>query len=147
MRILIDNQVLAEGPHRGNDGEPCGPTEIRLNDRIIPDEKNAIRAAARALFNRGNQATTIEFDVAREHASVQDAEVFFLTHPKTLTRNGTLTLESRSEYGAVASMVFEGCVIVTTAHRYTGVRTYHTYTCEGGVIEGAGRTLPGRSIQ
>lgn len=128
--------VLADGAFRAV-GKSIGPAEFSLGGRRLVQEQQFLRAAAVSVLDRANLKTVIKFRVSREHASVQDAEYFLLSHYVDLPGSGTVTFAAKNSAGAEKRLKLAAAAIAVTDHSYSGCRTFHAYEISGGAMEAA----------
>lgn len=133
MRITFDGTVLCDNANRGA-ATGSGPGDFRLNGSRLTDPADFVRASEGAEYDRGNARTRITFAVYREHASVQDAEYFCLTHYKALSGSGVALFIARSSTGATVQVTLAKAVLKVTDHEYTGATTTHRYEIAGGLV-------------
>ena len=92
-----------------------------------------LRAAQVIVRDRGNQYTTITFDVVRSLGTVQAAEKFALTHQASLPTYGTLQLTCDDGSATVTSVIYLAKALLKSVKvKYEGMLTTASYTFTGG---------------
>lgn len=128
MKITINDFILAE---------MSGPVGVRdfkiVNDRLI-EPAQFLRAEAGKFYDRKNRTTTVTFSVTRLHATLQDAELFLLTHESAMPRAGLVTFTARSDADEELSRYLADALVSVAEATYTGVASRHFYKITGGLL-------------
>lgn len=111
------------------------PGEFSLDGKRKTQVTEPLRAAQVIARDRNNRQTQIDFVLAREHGTIQEAEFFALTHMDSLPGSGLLTLvaddgshtNTKSTY--IANAVLTNCKV-----SYKGQLSFTTYSFVGGAV-------------
>lgn len=115
--------------------EARGPFGLRVNGGPMIETAQFLRASAVKLFNRGNNRYSAQFGVWRQHATIEQAEDYLITHPGELPTANGLVCEIELNAGRKVYLSTPFIEIVDSSIR--GLRTEHTYRLLGGAIVGS----------
>jgi hypothetical protein len=129
MQITIGSDILCHGADRAV-GKHCGPlgtTEFDPAAQMQPGE--FLRATVIKAFDRGNIRHQIAFRISRLFTDPDDAFLWALTYPSTVTRSGTVTFISGASSVTMADSVLDPPKCTTI-----GVSVEVSYRLTGGAI-------------
>lgn len=112
--------------------EAKGPFGLRVNGGPMIETAQFLRASTVKLFNRGNSHYTAQFGVWRQHATIEQAEDYLITHPGELPTADGLVCEIELNGGSKVYLTTPFIEISDSSIR--GLRTEHTYRLLGGGI-------------
>lgn len=129
---------VALGPSADGSAEARGPEGLTVGGGPVIETVQFLRASSAKLFNRGNRTFTMSFGAWRQHASIEVAEDFALSHPGSVpTAAGmvcTITLNS----GLVRYLTTPFIRVDSIEPR--GLRTLARYTLSGGQLQASNTT-------
>jgi hypothetical protein len=108
--------------------------EFRIANRPFAQVEPFLRALEQAVFDRGNDLTTVSFVVRREHDTVEDAELFILEHATELPGSGLVMFEAAGATGAASRRYLWASKVTAHDASYKGRTTIHSYVILGGRI-------------
>ena len=91
-----------------------------------------LRAVAVQVFNRGNRAHTLRFQITRAYSTVKAAETALLDHPDEVPITGNVKLTTEGSSPVVRYI--RNATVHAFAARQTGVCIRWIYTITGGAI-------------
>lgn len=91
-----------------------------------------LRAEAVQVFNRGNRAHTLRFQITRAYASVKAAETALLDHPDEVPTSGNVKFTTEGASPAVRYL--RNATVHAFAARQIGVCIKWVYTITGGAV-------------
>ena len=129
MVITLGASILCDGATRALN-KSCGPAPgWSISGRISTQPAEALRARNARVYDRGNEITTLQFEVTRLLASIEAAEQWALLHAATVARSGTLTITTGIALRMLLSVLQEPkCTCVGCSVRVA-------YTINGGGME------------
>ena len=81
---------------------------------------------------RGQRRNTIQFTVARLHASEEEAEAFILAHPDEVPDSGTLVIEATN--GRFSRWIADAVCARVSLVEHIGLHTRWSYSLIGGQV-------------
>jgi hypothetical protein len=96
--------------------------------QIVP----GLRATAVQVFNRGNRAHTLRFQITRTYADVKAAETALLDHPDAVPTSGNVKLTTEGASPVVRYI--RAATVHAFAARQVGVSIRWVYTITGGAV-------------
>jgi hypothetical protein len=96
--------------------------------QIVP----GLRAVEVQVFNRGNRAHSLRFQITRSYATVKAAETALLDHPDEVPTSGNVKLTTEGASPVVRYI--RNATVHAFAARQTGVAIRWVYTITGGEI-------------
>lgn len=125
MQISFAGIVLADTGNR------LPPDNMTLNGQRVAEFADMARAASKAVYSRGNAATTFAFTVYKEFASYADAEdAYFLAESNTPVIGPLVIVQTQGGGRPVLTLPTAVCTGVTAS--LGGVRVTFTYSLTGG---------------
>ena len=92
MIITLGASTLCDGVTRALNKSAGPASGWSVSGRISTQIGEKLRASNASVWNRGNQVTTLQFDIMRLLASADAAEQWALMHAATVAREGVLTI-------------------------------------------------------
>lgn len=140
MRILIkalDNTetVLCDGPGRGTN-KNHGPLNdgLVIDDNVVAQVAEFLRASAAKAFNRKNQQTRVAFRIARECDSIIAAHSWQLAFHAGCIRSGTIHLIEVDANGTEKRVKIPDAVITAIKTTPLGVTRIVEFSITGGPL-------------
>ena len=137
MRITIDNYLLAgdgtDSPTPTN--VPTTICDFQIEATSQTQIAQGIRRSNVLPIDRGNIRTEIRFHVYRRWPSINDAEVFVLSHGDQVPGSGLVTLTAGTLTGIRTVRYFRSSAIQVVSSKYKGVTTEHSYAMVCGQIK------------
>ena len=94
-----------------------------------------IRAEAAQFRDRQNMANALAFSITREHATVGDAGLYWLTHAQSLPAACRVIFRVQQSSGSTfAEVSMQEAIVVASAGDWQGCATTFNYTIQGGKI-------------
>lgn len=80
-----------------------GPRNVRINGSAVYEAADIILAPTKKIFARGNEISTLSFEVTHAFAALKDAQVWGLTHFRLLAKLGVCEIQcgTASSYESV----------------------------------------------
>lgn len=128
MQCTIDTYAITDGTFSGG----VALSDFRLRVDRIHDVVTPLGGASPVYFNRLVRKSTIDFVVARCHASAKAAEQFLFDHEFDLPSAGTVAL--LSEDGSITAYVWNARLFSHQLNTEIGSTTMHAYHIEGGPL-------------
>lgn len=112
-----------------------GPDRLRLAGPVALQVREFLRGSSAKASARGNVRSEVEFSVAAEFGSVQDAEYYAVLYAADVQRSGTLYLYVESAGGDRRTVKVPDAVLEDPAIEPRGVSVLIQYTITGGKAE------------
>ena len=133
MQITIGSDTLCDGATRAV-GKHCGPLgTVEFDPAANCQVGEFLRATVIKAFDRGNIRHQVSFKVSRLFTDPDDAFLWALEYPSTVTRSGTVTFTSGSTSATLADAVLDPPKCTTI-----GVSVEISYRLVGGAVTAGG---------
>lgn len=109
------------------------PDGWRINGRPVEQVAQYLRSTQVRVHQRGNVQTTISFRCAKEHADLQTAALYCLTHYIAMVLTGTAIFGFESDGGQVTNIYLANASCFVGEIYPAGVSTFATYQISGGL--------------
>lgn len=139
MKVIIKNSssgsetILCHGDRR-QAGYSCGPHNLSVNDAVVSDPAEFLRATAAKVFLRNNRRTVITFQVTRLFSTIREAQSWILQHLSACVRDDTLYLDAESSTGSALRLTLSDSVLDQISQTMRGTTLFITYRITGGAI-------------
>lgn len=109
--------------------------DVSVNGQLVYEAADIVRAATKRFFSRGNKSGTLQFSANRKFDSLQDAQIFVLTH-FSLLPEVALTEIVCGDVGDDPESVFFPNAILSASPQgiYSGLSVRVQYTIEFGEV-------------
>lgn len=111
-------------------------SDIQIDDQMLVQDAQYIRAAVVNLFARGNRAFSLSFTVQKSFASVRLAQEFMLNNRNTLANFETMVLRLGAFGETPSDATVPAAVMQSVSARFAGVAVFYTYNIRAPQVTG-----------
>jgi len=127
IKVKVGSTVVIDGAEMREQ-----PNNWRVNGSPVNQVAQYLRAAQARVHQRGNVQTTITFQCAKEHASLQAAILYCMTHYRSMILTGTALFVFESDGGATTNEYLANASCHVSEIYPVGLTTFATYNITGG---------------
>lgn len=109
--------------------------EVTVNGQLAYEAVDIVRAATKRFFSRGNKSGTLQFSATRKFDSLQEAQIFILTHFSLLPEVALTEIVCGDVGDTPESVFFPNAVLSASPQGiYSGLSVRVQYTIEFGQV-------------